>query len=87
VLWRELVARRDRGTTEVAPAYADGLVVRFGNEPGDLLETGTTWLEPRIAHLMHPSDPVVWWSWDLLLARPDWPEEPRGEGVSPAMSW
>jgi uncharacterized membrane protein len=87
VLWRELVARRDRGTPEVAPVYADGLVVRFGNEPDDLLEPGTTWLEPRIAYLMHPSDPVVWWSWDLLFTRPDWLAEPRGEGVSPAMSW
>ena len=86
-LWGELVERRDPGTTEVAPVYADGLVVRFGNEPDDLLEPDTPWLEPRIAYLMHPSDPVVWWSFDLLFARPDWLEEPRGEGVSPAMSW
>jgi uncharacterized membrane protein len=86
-LWRELVTRRDPGTREVAPVYADGLVVRFGNEPDDFLEPDSTWLEPRIGYLMHPSDPVVWWSWDLMFTRPDWLEEPRGEGVSPAMSW
>jgi uncharacterized membrane protein len=86
-LWRELVERRDAGTPAVAPVYADGLVVRFGNHPDDLLEPDSPWLEPRIGYLMHPSDPVVWWSWDLLFRRPDWLEEPRGEGVSPAMSW
>jgi uncharacterized membrane protein len=86
-LWSELIERRDPGTTEVAPVYADGLVVRFGNAPDDLLEPDTPWLEPRVAYLVHPSDPVVWWSWDLMFTRPDWLEEPRGEGVSPAMSW
>jgi len=38
-------------------------------------------------YLMHASDPIVWWSPDLLFSRPDWLVEPRGEGVSPAMSW
>lgn len=86
-LWSELVARRDLGSPEVAPIYADGLVVRFGNEPEDLLQPETPWLEPHVGYLMHPSDPVVWWSWDLLFTRPDWLEEPRGEGVTSAMSW
>ncbi|SDF72844.1 Uncharacterized membrane protein [Blastococcus aurantiacus] len=86
-LRRTLIERRDPGTREVAPVYADGLVVRFGNSPEDLLEPDNDWLQPRTAYLMHPSDPVVWWSWDLLFRRPDWLEEPRGEGVSPAMSW
>lgn len=86
-LWSELVERRDPGTREVAPVYADGLVVRFGDDPADLLAPDTPWLEPRVGYLMHPSDPVVWWSWDLLFTRPDWLEEPRGDGVSPAMSW
>lgn len=86
-LWSDLVERRDPGTPEVAPVYADGLVVRFGDAPADLLELAAPWLDPRIAYLMHPSDPVVWWSWELLFARPDWLEEPRGEGVSPAMTW
>jgi uncharacterized membrane protein len=86
-LWGELVERRDPGTTEVDPVYADGLVVRFGDRPRDLLEPDSPWLDPRVGYLMHPSDPVVWWSWELLFRRPDWLEEPRGEGVSSAMSW
>ncbi len=86
-LRRTLTDRRDPGSREVAPVYAAGLVVRFGNAPEDLLEPDTAWIAPRVAYLLHPSDPVVWWSWDLLFRPPDWLEEPRGTGVSPAMSW
>ncbi|TKJ22201.1 alpha/beta hydrolase [Blastococcus sp. CCUG 61487] len=86
-LWSQLVERRDPGTPEVDPEYAGGLVVRFADAPEDLLDEGEPWLEPRVAYLMHPTDPVVWWSWDLLFTRPDWLVEPRGVGVNPAMSW
>lgn len=86
-LWRELVHRRDPGTREVAPVYAGGLIVRFGDRPQDLLAPDGTWLPPRIAFLAHPTDPVVWWSPKLLFTRPDWLEEPRGRGVSPSMRW
>jgi uncharacterized membrane protein len=86
-LWRELVDRRDPGTREVAPEYAGGLVARFGDAPADLLEPDSLWLDPRVAFLVHPTDPVVWWSPKLLFTRPDWLEEARGRGVSPSMDW
>lgn len=86
-LWGNLSARRDPGTGEVAPVYADGLIVRAGDDPDDLLEPDTPWLEPRVAYLVHPTDPVAWWSPQLLTERPDWLAEPRGEGVSPEMDW
>ena len=47
----------------------------------------TPWYPPRVLYLQHASDPIVWWSPDLLLARPDWLVEPRGDDVSPAMGW
>jgi uncharacterized membrane protein len=40
-----------------------------------------------VLYLQHPSDPIVWWSPELLFRRPDWLVEPRGDDVSPAMSW
>jgi uncharacterized membrane protein len=86
-LWSVLVDRRDPGTTEAAPVYADGLVVRFGDRPRDLLSPARPWLAPRVAYLMHPTDPVMWWSPHLLFARPAWLAEPRGRGVSPSMRW
>ncbi|WP_214369831.1 alpha/beta hydrolase [Pseudonocardia sp. H11422] len=86
-LWNSLVERRDPGTPEVDPVYASGLVVRFASGPADLAEPPTPWAAPRVLYLQHPSDPVVWWSPDLLFRRPDWLVEPRGDDVSPAMSW
>ena len=31
-----------------------------------------------ILYLQHASDPVVWWSPDLIVSRPDWLSEPPG---------
>jgi uncharacterized membrane protein len=86
-IWSELVTRRDPGSPEVAPVYSGGLVVRFGSRPGDWQLPEDPWLHPRVGYLMHATDPVVWWSPQLLFSRPDWLTEPHGDGVSPAMSW
>jgi len=86
-LWSEVTARRDPGSPEILPTYADGLVVRFADSRGDLWKPGDTWLPPRIAYLQHASDPVVWWSPDLLFAEPDWLRESRGPDVSSRMAW
>ncbi|MFE7796541.1 alpha/beta hydrolase [Nocardia sp. NPDC057440] len=86
-LWSELTARRDPGAPEILPTYADGLVVRFAADRGDLAKPSDTWLSPRIAYLQHASDPVIWWSPDLLFTEPDWLREPRGPDVSSTMAW
>lgn len=89
-LWRELVERRDPGSTEVDPRYDDGRTVRF-SEAGSAAEirrdTAAAWPGTRVLFLQHPSDPIVWWSSDLLFTRPDWLSEPPGRDRSPAMRW
>jgi uncharacterized membrane protein len=40
-----------------------------------------------VLYLQHPSDPIVWWSTDLALRRPDWLREPRGRDVLDEMIW
>jgi uncharacterized membrane protein len=86
-LWHSLVERRDPGTRKVEPVYSDGMVVRFAGDVEDLADPPTPWYPPRVLYLQHPSDPIVWWSPELLFRRPDWLVEPRGDDVSPAMSW
>ncbi|MEU5840830.1 alpha/beta hydrolase [Rhodococcus sp. NPDC047139] len=86
-LWRQLVDRRDPGATEVRPVYADGLVVRFADSRETILEPDTPWLDPRVLYIQHASDPVVWWSPDLMFSRPDWLEEPPGSDRLPHMRW
>lgn len=85
-IWGQLVDRRDPGTTEIEPEYADGLVVRFADDATDMAENGP-WLSPRVLYVQHPSDPVVWWSTGLAFTRPDWLREPPGEDRSPSMKW
>lgn len=89
-LWSTLVERRDPGSGEIRPVYADGLVVRFAGgttTPAVASEPASPWLRPRVLYLQHPSDPVVWWSPELLWNRPDWLVEPPGDDVLGAMSW
>jgi uncharacterized membrane protein len=86
-LWREFVDDRKDGTREILPTYRDGTTVRFAADPADLLTQPGRWATPRVVYLQHPSDPIVWWSPDLMLSRPDWLEEKRGDDVLPATRW
>ncbi|MFZ3394382.1 alpha/beta hydrolase [Rhodococcus sp. 7Tela_A2] len=86
-LWRQIVERRDPGTPEVLPVYADGLVVRFAGGSDSVPEPDAAWLAPRVLYIQHTSDPVVWWSPDLIFSRPDWLAEPPGHDRLPQMRW
>ncbi|MFZ3270237.1 MAG: alpha/beta-hydrolase family protein, partial [Mycobacterium sp.] len=89
-LWRALIVRRDPRSTEVQPSYDSGRTVRFSeaNDPADVARVaGPPWAGTRVLFLQHPSDPVVWWSPDLLFSRPDWLREPRGHDRTALMRW
>ena len=86
-LWASLVADRDAGSPEYLPVYQQGSAARWAGTPADLGRPPTPWETPRIAYLQHASDPIVWWSGDLVLHQPDWLAEPRGPDVLPAMRW
>ncbi len=86
-LWSTLVDRRDPGSPEVQPVYSDGLVVRFADDAAAIGALPGPWLQPRVLYIQHPSDPVVWWSPDLIFNRPDWLSEPPGYDRLPSMRW
>jgi uncharacterized membrane protein len=87
-IFREFVDDRDEDSDEVAPVYRDGRTVRFTDDPGaEIAPTAADWEGSRVLYLMHPSDPVILWSPELVYARPDWLEEPRGDDVVDAMRW
>jgi uncharacterized membrane protein len=85
--WGDITSGRDPGSPEWQPVYQGGDVVRFGTDAADLERLGDSWDAPRVAYLQHASDPVVWWSPDLLTRQPDWLAEPRGPDVSPQTRW
>jgi len=62
---------------DLVDAHATAELQRAGREvvqaaapapgPADLARPSTQWRRPRVAYLQHASDPVVWWSPDLIL--------------------
>lgn len=87
-LYREFTDDRESGTPEVEPVYRDGRIVRFTNDvQEELPPENEPWTRTRILYLLHPSDPIVWWSPSLLFNRPSWLEEEPGQDVLDEMVW
>ncbi|MEU6710223.1 alpha/beta-hydrolase family protein [Nonomuraea sp. NPDC046802] len=86
-IWRHLSANRDQGSPVWRPVYQDGRTARFAQHAADLYRPGGPWPPPRVVYLQNASDPVVWWSPELVYSRPAWLEEPRGPDVNPEMNW
>lgn len=89
-LWKALTDRRDPGTPEVQPRYDNGRTVRFAQAAGTAeiaAVAAPPWQGTRVLYLQHASDPVVWWSPDLFLTKPDWLKEPPGFDRTPSMRW
>ncbi|WP_448624014.1 alpha/beta hydrolase [Geodermatophilus sp. URMC 64] len=87
-LFREFVDGRDEGSPEVAPEYRDGRTVRFTDDPAGVIgPVDSAWSGSRVLYVMHSSDPIVWWSPQLIYARPDWLEEAPGDDVLGEMTW
>jgi uncharacterized membrane protein len=89
-LWSGLVRRRDPGTREVDPRYDNGRTVRFTQATDDAdvdRVASVPWEGTRVLFLQHPSDPIVWWSPELLFSKPDWLDERAGTDRTSAMRW
>ncbi|MGX7724165.1 alpha/beta hydrolase [Rhodococcus sp. 5G237] len=87
--WRRITDSRDPGSREILPVIYGGQNVRFAATPDDLtdLDGLRDWESPRIVYWQHPSDPIVWWSSQLVRHRPDWLREERGADIDKGMTW
>lgn len=87
--WRRITDSRDPGSREILPVIYGGQNVRFAATPDDLtdLDGLRDWESPRIVYWQHPSDPIVWWSSQLVRHRPDWLRDERGADIDQGMSW
>jgi uncharacterized membrane protein len=87
-LFRQFSDHRDAGSPEVQPIYAGGRIVRFANDTtAGIPPPGQPWEGSRVLYMMHPSDPIVWWSPHLVFSQPDWISEPPGRDVLKGMFW
>jgi uncharacterized membrane protein len=78
---------RDPGSPFWRPVYRDGQDIRTAVAPGDVDQPLAQWNQPRIVYLQNASDPITYWSLDLIWKRPEWLDNPRGPDVSSHMFW
>ncbi len=87
-LYSEFRNNRAPGSKEIEPVFRDGRIVRFTNSVWqDSIPANKPWKSPRVLYLVHTSDPITWWSPDLIWNEPDWLSEPHGADVAPSMRW
>jgi uncharacterized membrane protein len=87
-LFREFTDHRDPGSPEVQPIYQDGRIIRFADDATKAVPpSGQSWDGTRVLYMMHPSDPIVWWSPHLIFSEPDWISEHPGKDVLETMFW
>ncbi len=93
-LWSNLVKMRADSTPENLPIIDGGRHVRFMDYPEMLSAQGhpqghlyENWQPPRIVFVQYASDPIVWWSPEMLYRRPDWMSEPAGRDLARMPLW
>lgn len=86
-LWRQFTTDRDVGSPQIQPVYNNGKTIRFGASVHAATDLAPAWKTPRVLYLQHASDPIVWWSPQLILNKPDWLKESRGNDVVKNINW
>lgn len=84
--WSIFVQSRKKGTPAWLPEFGDGSIVRFTAQRNSL-DNGQRWGPIRNVYIQYASDPMVFFSPDLLVKRPEWLQGQRGPDVSPDLNW
>ena len=86
-VWSNVTRHRNPGSPAWLPKFRDGRTVRFTNNQHALDDLEGDWGPIRIVYLQHASDPMIFFSPDLLFQRPAWLTGERGPDVSPYLEW
>lgn len=87
-LWRDITDARDSPSPEWQPVYNQGESIRFASSNDDIASSIDSWdSDTRVLFLQHASDPIVWFSFDLIHQKPDWLNETRGPDVNSTVRW
>lgn len=86
-IWPQLVAGRNENSPAQLPEFRDGNLVRFMNQDKIATPAGAEWGPMRLLYLQYASDPMVFFSPNLALQRPDWLGADRGSDVSEYFDW
>jgi len=86
-VWSNAVRGRNPGTPVWLPTFRDSSMVRFTGRVNVLDLGGKRWGPMRLVYIQHASDPMTFFSTDLLYRRPAWLIGERGPDVSPYLDW
>ncbi len=85
--WAQITRDRNAGSPVWLPRFRDGAVVRFTARENALNQFGERWSPMRFVYLQHASDPMTFFSPELLYQKPAWLSGERGPDVSSYLRW
>jgi uncharacterized membrane protein len=85
-VWSRATRYRNADSPMWLPTFRDSSMLRFtGRE--SCLDNGKRWGPMRFVFIQHASDPMTFFSPDLLYRKPAWLTGQRGPDVSPYLTW
>ena len=85
--WSKITENRNPGSPAWLPKFRDGSMIRFTARENAIDQAGDRWGPMRFVFIQHASDPICFFSPDLLYRKPDWLEGKRGPDISPYLEW
>jgi uncharacterized membrane protein len=86
-VWVRMTRYRNPDSPMWLPTYRDESMIRFTGRECSLNQGNSRWGPMRFVYIQHASDPMCFFSEDLLYRRPAWLIGKRGPDVSPYLSW
>jgi uncharacterized membrane protein len=86
-VWANATRYRNPDSPMWLPTSRDESLLRFTLRECSLHDPTKRWGPMRFVYIQHASDPMTFFSPDLLYRRPEWLGEERGPDVSPYLSW
>jgi uncharacterized membrane protein len=85
--WARATRYREPGSPMWLPRFRNGSMLRFTGREDSLARQGDRWGPMRFVYIQHASDPMTFFSPDLLYRSPEWLHGERGPDVSPCLRW
>ncbi len=86
-VWSRITMDRKPASPIWLPQFRDGSMLRFTGRQDSIDQQGKRWGPMRFVYIQHASDPMIFFSPDLLYRTPQWLVGQRGPDVSPYLRW
>lgn len=86
-VWVGATRNRNPDSPMWLPVFRDSSMLRFTGRECSLNQPGVRWGPMRFVFIQHASDPMTFFSPDLLYQKPAWLKGERGPDVSPYLMW